>query len=286
MQAELLFDAHALLGEGAVWDDREGVLLWVDIDGQKLHKLRPNGADEEMPIGEKIGCVMARKGAGVILGVKRGVALMDQWRGPIRLVASPEKEKPDNRMNHGTCDSAGRFWVGTMSPPSGHAALFRYDPDGSIHTMLSGVTISNGIGFSVDDRVMYYIDTPTHRVDAFTYDAASGAIRDRRLLVQVPQELGDPDGMTMDEEGCLWVAHWNGHAVRRYTPAGLLDRTILVPAARVTSCAFGGRDRSDLYITTASVGQSEEEKAKEPHAGGVFVVRPGVRGLPAFVFGG
>jgi sugar lactone lactonase YvrE len=286
LRADLLFDGHALLGEGPTWDPSEGVLLWVDIDAGQVYRLKPGGKPEHLDIGQKVGAVVPRKSGGLALAVKEGFALMDRWGGPLRVVASPEKDRPKNRMNDGKCDSAGRFWAGTISPEPSRARFYRLDPDGSLHTMLDEVTISNGLGWSPDNRTMYYIDTPTYRVDAFAYDAPSGNITGRRALVNVPREHGGPDGMAVDESGCLWVAHWGGSAVRRYTPAGALDRTIEVPASLVTCCAFGGKDLSDLYITTASAELDDAGRREQAHAGGLFIARPGVKGMPAFPFGG
>jgi sugar lactone lactonase YvrE len=285
-RADLLHDVHALLGEGPVWDARDEMLLWVDIDAGKVHRARRGGVAEHIDVGQKVGAIVPRRSGGFALAVKDGFALVDHWGDSLRLVASPEKHKPKNRMNDGKCDSAGRFWAGTMSPDKGDSSLYCLNVDGSVRTMISDVTISNGMGWSPDERTMYYIDTPTGRVDAFAYDAQSGNIGNRRTLIEVPKEHGSPDGMTVDEDGCLWVAFWGGSAVRRYTPKGALDRTIEVPASLVTSCTFGGPDRGELYITTASVGLRPAQCDAQPHAGGVFVADPGVKGQPAFAFAG
>jgi sugar lactone lactonase YvrE len=285
-RADLFYDGHALLAEGPVWDSREEALLWVDIDAGKVHRRKTATAAEHMDVGQKVGAVALRGGGGFVLALKEGFALVDHWGGPVRIVARPEKDKPRNRMNDGKCDGAGRFWAGTMGPEKGDGALYRLDADGSTRTMVDGVTISNGLGWSLDQRTMYFIDTPTQRIDAFSYDATSGDIRDRRSLIEVPKEHGSPDGMCVDAEGCLWVAFWGGNAVRRYTSAGALDETIEVAASQVTSCTFGGADLSELYITTASVGLSPTDAHAQPHAGGVFVVHPGVKGLPASAFSG
>jgi sugar lactone lactonase YvrE len=285
-RADLLYDGHALLGEGPVWDPREELLLWVDIDAGQVHRLRPGGAHEHFDVGQKVGAVVVRQSGGFALAVKNGFAFLDQWGGALRIVGSPEQDKPQNRMNDGKVDSAGRFWAGTMGPDKGDARLYRLETDGFIRTMVDGVTISNGMGWSPDERTMYYIDTPTQRVDAFAYDAPSGNITNRRTLIEVPKREGSPDGMTVDEDGCLWIAFWGGGAVRRYTPKGELDRTIEVPASLVTSCTFGGRDRAELYITTASAALKPSERATQPHAGGVFIANPGVKGPRAFAFAG
>jgi sugar lactone lactonase YvrE len=287
--AELLFDGHAILAEGPVYSAADHALLWIDIESHLIHRLELTSRDKaEMNVGQAVGAVVLRAGGGLAIALRDGFAVTDRWGGAPTLIASPEKDKPENRMNDGKCDRAGRFWAGTMAfqATPGAGALYRLDPDHSARTMLTGVTISNGLAWSLDDKEMYYIDTPLARVDVFDFDAPSGAIHNRRTLFEVPKENGAPDGMTIDAEGCLWVAHWGGGAVRRYTPKGVVDRTIEVPASKVTSCTFGGGDLSDLYITTASIGLSAEQKSEQPHAGGIFVARTGVKGTSGYLFKG
>lgn len=285
-RAEVFYAGHAQLGEGIQWDASQGALLWIDIDAGRVFRMKPGGEPEHIELGQKVGAVAPRRSGGLVLAVKEGFALMDRWGDPARVVASPEKDKPKNRMNDGKCDSAGRFFGGSISPGPKDARFYRFDPDGSVRVVLEDITISNGLGWSPDNRTMYYIDSPTFRVEAFDYDAATGALSGRRTLIQLQREEGEPDGMTVDETGCLWVALYNGSAVRRYTPKGVLDRTIEVPTPLVTCCAFGGSDLSELYITSCSSQLDEARRAKEPHAGDVFVVSPGVKGLPVFSFGG
>jgi sugar lactone lactonase YvrE len=287
--ADLLFDGHAILGEGPVYDSAENALLWVDIEGFLVHRLDlATQAKSEMNVGQHVGAVVLRQNGGLVLALRAGFATVDRWGGTPEVVAQPEKDKPNNRMNDGKVDRAGRFWAGTMglSEARGVGALYRLDVDRSVHTMETGITISNGLCWSHDDKHMYYIDTPLGCVDVFDFDAASGQIENRRTLFQIPKGHGGPDGMSIDEDGCLWVAHWGGSAVRRYTTKGVVDQTIRVPASKVTSCVFAGSDLRDLYITSASVGLSEEQKKEQPHAGGVFVVRTGVSGTPAHSYRG
>ena len=204
-----------------------------------------------------------------------------------RLVAI-EADDPDTRLNDVKVDRAGRLWGGTMAldarPDAG--TFYRIGADGSVAVVASPTTISNGIDWSPDDGLMYYIDSATHRVDVFDFDLASGTALDRRPFIRFEESAGLPDGMTVDAEGCLWVAFYDGWAVRRYTPAGALDRIIRLPVARITSCAFGGPDLSDLYVTSATAGLDEMQLAEQPHAGGLFVIRPGVAGLPSTPFAG
>jgi sugar lactone lactonase YvrE len=276
--AELVLDARADLGEGPVWDARTRELLWVDIMVGLVHRYDPaTGNDIAVDVGQPVGCVVPRARGGWVLGLQAGFATAN---GRAELLARLDSERPDLRMNDGAVDSRGRFWAGTMQLDfePGAGALYRLDTDGSLHTMLTGVTISNGIGWSPDDTLMYYVDTPTRRIDVFDWDADGGAIANRRPLVELEPGAGDPDGLVVDAEGCVWVALWNGAAVRRYGPDGTLLGSVSVPARRVTKAAFGGPALDDLYVTSAL--------GKEPHSGGVFRARPGVRGLPANAFAG
>jgi sugar lactone lactonase YvrE len=281
-RAELVLDAHAGLGEGPLWDARTAELLWVDIMAGLVHRFDPaSGVDDTLDVGQPVGAVVPRAVGGYALALRDGFAVTDD--DGVRLVAPVDHDRPGLRMNDGACDSAGRFWAGTMHVDElpGAASLYRLEPDGRVERMLGDVTVSNGIGWSPDDTVMYYVDTPTQAVDAFDYDAASGAISNRRQIVTIDEGAGWPDGLVVDAEGCIWVALWEGWAVRRYSPAGELLAVIEVPVARVTKPAFGGPALDDLYITT---GAPDEADAKQPHAGGIFHVRPGVRGLPANSF--
>lgn len=283
----LLFDAKATLGEGAVWDSRHQRLLWVDILGKSLHVFDPaTGTDRVIDVGQFIGTVVPRRAGGVMVAVYDGFAALDLDTDTLEFIADPEADSPDTRFNDGKCDPAGRFWAGTMSLKGVAEAgsLYVLDADRSVRRMVTGVTTSNGIVWSHDARTMYYIDTRLQRVDAFDYDLATGNIGNRRTAFHVPVEDGRPDGMTIDAEGNLWVAHWEGWRVTRWNPlTGKLLQTIHVPVARVTSCAFGGRDLDTLFITTA---QPAEPDPAQPHAGGLFVARPGIRGVPAFEYAG
>ena len=189
-----------------------------------------------------------------------------------------------NRMNDGKCDPRGRFWAGTMGFNEGRGvgALYRLDPDFTVHHMLGNVSISNGLDWTADGRQMYYLDSPTRGVDVFDFDMQTGALGARHRLISLPPgEPGAPDGMTLDEEGALWVAVHGSGTVRRYSSDGLLDLVVRLPVSMVTSCAFGGPDLADLYITTMQYGMSADAKHDQPLAGALFHCRPGVRGLPA-----
>jgi sugar lactone lactonase YvrE len=287
-RAELVLDARAEIGEGAIWYDH--ILYWVDIPPGKVFAYDPaTGANREMAVGQMVGTVVPREQGGLALAVEEGFALLDLETGALTLLENPEAGMTVNRMNDGKCDPAGRFWAGTMNRaeegPTG--ALYCMDADHTIHKRVENVTISNGIVWSRDCRTMYYIDSPTCRVDAFDYDLASGKISNRRTAISIPEELGWPDGMAIDENENVWVAMFAGSAVTHWDPrTGKLLGTIEVPASQVTSCAFGGPDLDEMFITSATWKMSEDQLTKEPSAGGLFKCKPGVRGLPAVAYKG
>jgi sugar lactone lactonase YvrE len=243
---------------------------------------------ETVEVGQPVGAVAVRESGGLVLAVRDGFALLDRGEAEPRMIAALELDEPRTRMNDGKCDAAGRFWAGTMDEEERESlgSLYRLDADGTVSRMLDGLVISNGLGWSRDGRTMYHVDSPTRRVDAFDFDLASGAIANRRTVVELEPGAGDPDGMTVDADGFLWVALWGGSAVRRYSPGGRLDAVVEVPASQVTSCTFGGPDLDDLFVTTARRGLAPGELASEPAAGGIFRARPGVTGEPAARFAG
>jgi sugar lactone lactonase YvrE len=286
---EVALAVGAELGEGPIWEAGRQQLLFVDIMRGDVHAFDPaTGSDAVIDIGQPAGAVAPTTRADWIVAAADGFYRANPLSGEVRLVAIVEGDIPDNRMNDGYCDPQGRFWAGTMSmtrrPKAG--ALYRLNPEGGVTRMLDGVTTSNGIDWSLDGRTMYYVDTETLRVDAFDFDGDRGEISNRRPLVVIPASAGKPDGLIVDAEGGLWLALWGGAAVRRYTPDGRLDRTIDLPVPHPTKCAFGGRDLSDLYITSASIALSPEQRAATPLAGHLFRCRPGVKGRLPTPFAG
>jgi sugar lactone lactonase YvrE len=288
--AELVLDAKAALGEGAIWDATRRVLYWVDILGYQVHVYDPiSGQDRAIDVGQYVGTVVPRQSGGLMLALHHGFASLDLETEQVEMIVDPEQDLPGNRFNDGKCDPAGRFWAGTLALDSTPevASLYRLDADMSVQKMLEEVSCSNGIVWTLDNRTMYYIDTFLRRVDAFDYTLETGAIRGRRTAFEVPSEMGYPDGSTLDSEGMLWVALWQGSAVSRWNPVtGELLQVVNVPTPNVTSCAFGGANLEQLYITTARNGLSEEALAEYPLAGGLFCADVGVIGLPAFGFAG
>ena len=285
-QVELVLDARAELGEAPCWDADAGVVIWVDITAGVVHRTDPaTGADETIDVGRSVGSAVPTTDGRLAIATDDGFWFVDPSTGGIEPIASIDPA-PGVVMNDGKTDGSGRYWAGTKDAEAGRplGSLYRLDADGTVSEMVGGVTLSNGLGWSLDGRTMYHIDSTTYGIDAYDADPASGAILNRRRLVDLPREWGLPDGMTVDVEGFLWVAFWTGSAVRRLDPSGNLAATIGLPVSLVTSCAFGGPDLTDLYVTSARVGVSEEQLRAEPHAGGVFRLRPGVRGVRGSAF--
>ncbi|MBZ0305630.1 MAG: SMP-30/gluconolactonase/LRE family protein [Anaerolineae bacterium] len=288
MEAKVCLPARATLGEGALWDDQNQVLYWVDIMEGQLHVFVPTtSTDKTYTIGQPVGTVVPRDSGGVMLAVRDGFASFDLETEALRIVANPEGRPPDTRFNDGKCDPAGRFWAGTMTfsgkPCVG--SLYRLDADLSVHQMLDGICISNGIVWW--ENTMYYIDTPKRTVTAFDYDPLTGSLGQSKVVIHTPEDAGWPDGMVLDTEGMLWIAHNGAGYVRRWNPqtAEVLMQ-IDVPASQVTACAFGGENLDKLYITTATEHMTPEQRNQEPLAGSLFVAEPGVTGLKAYRFGG
>jgi sugar lactone lactonase YvrE len=279
MRAEPVTGPIAFHGEGPVWSPRWGGLRWVDmLAGDVLH-LTADGEVRRTRVGEVAAALRPRRGGGAVIGVRRGFALEDP-DGTITHL--PELWSGDVvRMNDGGCDPDGRFHCGTMAyaETPGAGTLYRLDPDGSVAVDLEDVTISNGLEWSPDGTLAYYNDTPTREVSVFSYDTEQG-LHDRRRFAQV-EHL--PDGLTVDAEGGVWVAFYDGGAVARFAPDGTRDARIEVPAGRVTACTFGGEDLDRLFITTSREGL---QLGEDPIAGSLFVADPGVRGLPAREFAG
>lgn len=290
VEATLLLDVRATLGEGPIWDTREEVLWWIDINECRLHRFDPaTQKNETYEIGQRIGTVVPRASGGLMLAVQNGFAAYDP-AAQLDIIADPESHLPENRFNDGKCDPAGRFWAGTLElvEKNMHAgSLYCLFPDGHVERQVPDVGISNGIVWTSDKRTMYFIDSPTRRVDAFDYDNDTGEISNRRVAIELPEGFGYPDGMAIDCEDKLWVALWAGWGVARFDPiTGELLSKIDVKASQVTACAFGGPELKDLYITTARRDLVGEALHDQPNAGGLFHCRVEVAGVPSVAFAG
>ncbi len=285
LKAELVLDAKATLGEGAIWNPTTQQLYWVDIEGKKLYIFDPaNRYNREILLNQRIGTVVPTTTGQVVVALQNGIFLLDMESEQLTFITNPEENVAGMRFNDGKCDPAGRLWVGSMGleEEQGKGSLYRINNNGDTKKMVAAVTISNGIIWSSDHTTMYYIDTPTYEVRAFDYNNETGEIRSPRIIITILASLGFPDGMTIDEEGMLWIAIWNGGIVGRWNPeTGELLQTIQLPAHNITSCAFGNENLDVLYITTARKGLTDAQKEKYPLSGGLFAVNPGVKGVPA-----
>ena len=288
-ELKLVWDGKAIIGEGPSWDHREGHLVWIDINGKTVNLFDPQKeTNRTILLDLKVGAAVPTQQGGLILAAEQGFYLLDLKTEQLTLLSSPEEDKPLNRFNDGKCDRAGRFWAGTMSRdgklPTG--SLYCVEASGIHRKAVENVTISNGLDWSLDHKTMYYIDSRTRQVVAYDYSLHSGEITNPRTVVTIPDGEGVPDGMTLDAEGMLWVAQWGGWQVSRWDPAtGKKIGSIAVPASQTSSCAFGGEDYDELYITTARNGLSEAQLEKEPLAGGLFRIKLGVKGNPTNFYG-
>jgi sugar lactone lactonase YvrE len=277
---EVAVRAEAALGEGPTWDAGEQRLIWVDILGSRVHTYEPgSGHRTVMATEQHVGAAKPRAGGGLVVNLRDGVATY----GPEGFRWLHREVVPGRRANDAAVAPDGSLWCGTMryDEAPGGGTLSRIAPDGTVRTLLDDVAVSNGTGWSPDGRLVYYIDSPTRRIDVFEVSGDQLPVN-RRQLAAIDEGDGFPDGLTVDADGCVWVALWDGGAVRRYTPDGALDRVIELPVRRPTACAFGGPDLTDLYITTARTGLD----APHPLSGSVLVVPGAGKGLPQPAFAG
>jgi sugar lactone lactonase YvrE len=280
-------DVHAILGEGPVWVAREDSLYWLDINGRKIFRLEESGEVTQWQAPIRVTCLLPRAIAGFIAGTDQGIARIRLEQGRFEIVFNPEEQLRDNRFNDGKVDRQGRFWAGTMDGREREASgtLYRVGSSLAWTSIDSGYKVTNGPAFSPNGAIMYHNDSARQVTYAFDIDREGNA-SNRRVFQHFTEGDGYPDGMTVDGEGCLWIAFWDGWCVRRFSPDGELLQTIETPVARPTSCAFGGTDLDRLYVTSASIGLDEDARAMQPNAGGLFMLLPGVRGLAEAPFAG
>jgi len=287
-KAVLLYEIPAQLGEGAFWNHETNILYWVDIEGKQLHLYDPKKkTNKSLPTPSRIGTVVPQNKDVAIIALENGIYKINTNNGALELLSDVEANITENRFNDGKCDPNGNLWVGSMhfeqSKPN--ARLYKVESSGKTTPMLDHITISNGIVWTKDKKTMYYIDTPTRKIRAFDFNVENSTISNERVAVEVSESLGYPDGMAIDEKDNLWVGMWNGNSVLCFDPkAGTVIDKIEVPAHNVTSCAFGGKDLNLLFITTASIDMTGEEKKQFPLAGSLFVAEPGVKGVKSSLF--
>jgi sugar lactone lactonase YvrE len=289
IMAQLRDPAGALLGEGPVWHVAEQAVYWVDIKGRRLNRYKPeDGAVQRWSFHDNLAWVLPRRAGGWVAGTRHEIGELSL---DPELVFTPrlrvEPDKPGNRLNDAKIDADGTIWFGTMddneAAPSG--AFYRILPDFSVLRIDTGFTIANGPAFAPDGRTIYHTDSAARTIYRYPRHH-DGTVGPRMPFIRFTDADGFPDGMTVDAKGGLWVAHWGGGRVSRFTPEGVLDRTLALPVSQVTSCCFGGANLDRLFVTTAAIGLSAERQKGEPLAGGLFELAPNIEGLPAPLFAG
>ncbi|MGM8364283.1 SMP-30/gluconolactonase/LRE family protein [Virgibacillus sp. W0181] len=285
---ELVQNEQAQLGESPSWDHINQILYWVDSIKGNLYIYDPkNDTHRKIEIKEHIGCVAPKNQQELVMAINSGIYSFHLKNETKTLIHDPDKNK-DNIFNDGKCDPAGRFWVGTVNSVDANTfsgELFCIDRDLDISTKLDSIGCSNGITWSPDNTLMYYIDTLAFEIASFNYNVETGEISNRRVVVKILDEFKLADGMSGDSEGMLWVAHWDAGVIARWNPyTGKLLDSISLPAPRVTSCVFGGEKLNELYITSAREGLSKKELEAYPYSGGLFRVKLNVQGLPTYSF--
>jgi len=274
------------LGEGPIWHPEENALYWVDIHQARVERYDPVSEERrtfQFDVAVTVLGIRAR--GGFIAATTQGFAFWDGVSEKLEMLSNPITSTPYARFNDGATDRQGCFWAGTMyegpetdNPPAG--LLFRVDPDGKVHQMEAGLTISNGIAWRLDNQMMYLTDTLRRVIYVYDFDPKNGWISNRRVFASVAEEDGYPDGLTIDQEGYLWSARWAGWCLVRYAPNGEEVLKVKLPVACPTCCTFGGKDLKDLYISSAWIALSDKERKDQPLAGDVFRIHLDIQGLP------
>jgi L-arabinonolactonase len=288
-EVECVLAVPALLGESPVWCHQEKVLYWVDIKQPAIHRFDPaTGGCQTWPMPEEIGSFALRESGGAVAALRTGFATVDFCTNAVHKLSCLNLAKPDMRFNDGRCDRRGRFWAGTLHENRlrGTASIYRLDAGDRCSRVINGLTVSNGLAWSPDNRTMYFADSWTKTIFQCDFDLDGGAPHNQRILAEVAPGSGVPDGATVDAEGFLWSANFDGGCITRYAPDGSVDRVIPMPVPRPTSCAFGGKDFSILYVTSASINLTDKQRLAAPLAGSLFAVHVGVKGLPEPRFAG
>lgn len=273
---EVVLDWSSELGEGPVWDREKNCILWVDILQGEVHQYFLATAEHKrFSMGESVGAVALCTSGRILAALKNRLVFVERENGRMEPVGVNPEIQPGSRFNDGKCDPTGRFWIGTMDEEGrkGRGDLIVVENNSTASVKISNVTISNGLAWSKDSRIFYYIDTVEQNVVAYNYNISNGRITDKKVVIRIPLEEGKPDGMTIDEEGMLWIALWGGWEITRWNPeTGECIRRIPLPVSQVTSCTFGGENMDKLFVTSAKVGLSREDIEKQPLAGSLFVI--------------
>ncbi|RYZ33046.1 MAG: SMP-30/gluconolactonase/LRE family protein [Sphingobacteriales bacterium] len=281
--AAIEIQASAELGEGPVWDDITEKLYWIDIVGKTVHRFDPlSGNQEHWTLDQMVGCIVPMDDDKLVCALQDQLVMLNTLSGETQHLVPVESALPDNRCNDGKADAAGRLWVGTLHLPgeNGHASLYRIDNKLAVVKQQDRLNMSNGLGWSPDNSIMYLNDTPNREVFQFDFSLTDGEISNRQLIFQFDESQGSPDGMCVDAEGMIWIAFYGGRSVRRFDPVSRKQLAeVSVAAENVTCCCFGGKNMDTLYITTARQGMNEEQLKEFPGSGSVFSVKPGVQGI-------
>lgn len=279
MKPKIVADTRLVVGEGTLWHAGEQKLYWLDIPNGSIYRYDPReGRHERIYAGEVIGGFTIQADGSLLLFMARG-AVRTWKRGELSTVIEEIPEERETRFNDVIADPEGRVFCGTMSTPKRPGCLYRLGRDGKITRLLEGIGISNGLGFSPDRKRLYYTDSAKGEIYVFDYDKAGGTISNQRVLIRVPASEGEPDGLTVDAEGYLWSARWNGGCIVRFSPEGREVLRVELPARKVSCLTFGGMDCQDIYISTAGGDKRDEEG---PGAGALFCLNLGIRGRAEF----
>ncbi|MCJ7695135.1 MAG: SMP-30/gluconolactonase/LRE family protein [Anaerolineaceae bacterium] len=287
-QATHYLHTSNVLGEGPIWHPIENAYYWVDIENCQVCRFYLESEKIEVKtLGTSVGALAFRESGGLLLATGKGLGFWSFDDPTLRIIANPVNNQPGVRLNDGKVDSLGRFWVGSLDQ-GGNAALYRLDPDHTCTTILINLKIANGLAWSLDQETFYFTDSGDHAIYTYTFNIQKGLITKRKTFAQLPADnsKGTPDGLTIDSEGCIWSAIWGGGKITRYSPTGNPILEINLPVSRVTSCTFGGKDMKDLFITTASIGLTEEEIKLQPLAGDIFTYHTEVEGIRTPFFAG
>jgi len=284
LEPRVVIAAGNQIGESPVWNPSENALYWVDVQARLIQRWRRSDQSiQRWQLDEPVGCIGLRERGGLVGASRTGFFFLDTDTGKATPISDPEAHLPDNRFNDGKVDRRGRFWAGTRnfrdhSKASG--ALYRLDPDLSMHLMEEGLRCPNGMAWSPDDRLMYLCDTWTRKIFIYDFDADDGTLGKRELFAELKEDEGFPDGLTVDSDGYIWNAHYDGWRITRYAPDGKVERVIPMPIQHVTSLTFGDAGCRTLYVTSASLRLSESERLRQSSAGSIFAIETEVKGIP------
>jgi sugar lactone lactonase YvrE len=279
-QPEHLITIPCELGENPLWSVEENAFCWTDIIGRCIYRYFPDsGKRERFETGVQVGCFAFRRDGGLVMGAENGLAFWDFDTRKVDYLTHFDDVVPPARFNDGKVDRQGRFWAGTMSQHPENK-LYRLDKDHHVAVMEKGVSIANGLGWSPDDRIMYFTDSTARVIYKYDFEKTTGNISNQKVFATVPVELGVPDGLTVDSEGYVWSAVWNGWCVIRYAPDGSIEREITLPVQCPSSVAIGGKNLDELYITSARSDLTQEQRRAQPMSGDIFRLKVGIRGIP------